>query len=99
MVHDATRCRFLTGSHLYFIVQRPLSFTVRESIAMKFSTVMKHPSAFVPVAMSAAALLVVAVAVGTHHAVPEPDEGTAAHLWQLLMGLQLPVVLWFAITW
>ena len=28
---------------------------------------------------------------------PQPDEGTSAHLWQLLMGLQIPVVAFFAI--
>ena len=27
------------------------------------------------------------------------DEGTAAHLWQLLMAAQLPVVLYFAVRW
>jgi hypothetical protein len=30
---------------------------------------------------------------------PQADEGTAAHLWQLLMPGQLPVVLFFAIRW
>ena len=30
---------------------------------------------------------------------PQADEGTAAHLWQLLMALQLPIVLYFAIRW
>jgi hypothetical protein len=29
----------------------------------------------------------------------EPDEGTAAHLWQLLMAGQMPVIAWFAIRW
>lgn len=29
----------------------------------------------------------------------EPDEGTAAHIWQLLMGLQIPIVAFFAIQW
>ena len=31
--------------------------------------------------------------------VREPDEGTAAHLWQLLMAAQLPLGLFFAATW
>jgi hypothetical protein len=29
----------------------------------------------------------------------ETDEGTAAHLWQLLMVGQVPVIAWFAIRW
>ena len=29
----------------------------------------------------------------------EADEGTAAHLWQLLMVGQIPVIAFFAITW
>ena len=31
--------------------------------------------------------------------VREPDEGTAAHLWQLLMAAQLPLGVFFAATW
>jgi hypothetical protein len=29
----------------------------------------------------------------------EADEGTVAHLWQLLMGLQIPIIAFFAIRW
>ncbi len=29
----------------------------------------------------------------------EPDEGAAAHIWQLLMTGQLPVLAFFAIKW
>ncbi len=29
----------------------------------------------------------------------EPDEGTGAHLWQLLMAAQLPLAAFFGITW
>ena len=28
-----------------------------------------------------------------------PDEGAVAHIWQLLMAGQLPVLLFFAVTW
>ena len=67
---------------------------------MKLSAVMKHPSAFLPLAMSLAALLLVLVTVARFpEVVHATDEGTAAHLWQLLMGLQLPIVLWFAVSW
>jgi hypothetical protein len=59
----------------------------------------KHPSAFVPVAMSAAALAIVIGYAATFGVARQADEGTAAHLWQLLMAGQLPVVLFFALRW
>jgi hypothetical protein len=60
----------------------------------------RKPSAFVPVAMSVAALAVVLVAVASSsNAIHESDEGAAAHLWQLLMAGQIPVLLYFVIRW
>lgn len=60
---------------------------------------LKHPSAFLPVAMSLAALATVLVFVALHGTAPQADEGAAAHIWQLLMAAQAPVVLFFAIKW
>lgn len=63
------------------------------------SELLKRPSAFIPVAMSLAALATVigyAAAFGT---APQPDEGTAAHVWQLLMVGQIPIVAFFALRW
>ena len=60
---------------------------------------LKHPSAFLPLAMSLAALGVVALHVALVGTQPQKDEGTAAHLWQLLMAAQLPIILWFAARW
>jgi len=34
-----------------------------------------------------------------HSLVRESDEGAAAHLWQLLMASQLPVLVFFAVKW
>lgn len=65
---------------------------------MKVSTMMKQPSAFLPVAMSLAALATVLVHVALFGAVREADEGTAAHIWQLLMIGQVPIIAFFAIT-
>ena len=62
-------------------------------------SVMKHPSAFVPIGMSLAALAVVLAHIAIFGAVHEADEGTAAHIWQLLMAGQVPVVVWFAVKW
>jgi hypothetical protein len=66
---------------------------------MRFASTLKHPSAFLPVAMSVAALGTVLVHLGLYGPAREPDEGTAAHLWQLLMAAQAPVVAVFAIRW
>jgi hypothetical protein len=62
-------------------------------------TILKHPSAFLPVAMSLGALATVVIFVALHGTAPQADEGAAAHIWQLLMAAQAPVVLYFAIKW
>lgn len=62
-------------------------------------SLMKQPSAFLPVAMSLAALATVLGHVALYGAAREADEGSAAHLWQLLMVAQLPIVAFFAIRW
>ena len=66
---------------------------------MNFSTIVKRPSAFLPVAMSLAALLTLAIALAMDGVVHETDEGAAAHIWQLLMAGQIPIVAYFAIKW
>jgi len=60
---------------------------------------LKEPSAFLPVAMSLAGLALVLGHVAVYGIVHETDEGTAAHLFQLLMAGQLPMVAFFAIKW
>jgi hypothetical protein len=62
-------------------------------------TLLKHPSAFLPVAMSLGALTSVLIFVALHGTAPQADEGAAAHIWQLLMAAQPPIVLFFAIKW
>ena len=68
---------------------------------MSFSAILKQPSAFVPLLMSLVALSLVGIAVATYgvNGVRQPDEGAFAHLWQLMMAGQLPVVAWFAVKW
>ena len=60
---------------------------------------MKQPSAFIPVLMSLAALAIVLGHVAMFGAAREADEGSAAHLWQLLMGGQMPIVAFFGVKW
>lgn len=66
---------------------------------MSFSQLIKRPSAFLPVAMSLLALATVLVTIAAFGVSPDADEGTAAHLFQLLIVAQLPIVAFFAITW
>lgn len=65
---------------------------------MNIST-MKKPSAFLPLAMSFAALATVLVHVAMFGVAREADEGTTAHIWQMLMAAQVPIVAFFAIKW
>ncbi|PYX99782.1 MAG: hypothetical protein DMG64_18625 [Acidobacteria bacterium] len=60
---------------------------------------LKRPSALIPISMSIAALAVVLGYAAMFGLARQPDEGTAAHLWQLLMAGQVPVVAFFAIKW
>ena len=65
---------------------------------MNFS-MLKRPSAVLPVVMSIAALALVighAMMFGIVHAA---DEGTPAHIFQLLMVAQLPFIAFFAAKW
>lgn len=59
----------------------------------------KQPSAFLPVAMSFAALASVLGHIVIFGVVREADEGTAAHIFQLLMVAEVPIVAFFAIKW
>jgi hypothetical protein len=49
--------------------------------------------------MSLTALVIVIGHIALYGTARQPDEGTAAHLWQILMAGQLPVLAFFAIKW
>ena len=66
---------------------------------MAFTTVARRPSAFLPLAMSGAAFALVLCRVAFYGAAHGTDEGAAAHLFQLLLIAQVPVVAFFAVTW
>ncbi len=59
----------------------------------------RQPSAFIPIAMSVAALATVLYHVAMFGVARETDEGAAAHIWQILMGGQVPVVAFYAVKW
>ena len=59
----------------------------------------RQPSAFIPIAMSIAALVTVLYHIARFGIAPQADEGAAAHIWQLLMAGQVPVVAFYAVKW
>ena len=60
---------------------------------------MRLPSAYLPLAMSFAALATVLYHVAVFGTAREADEGAAAHIFQLLLVAQVPVVAFFAFKW
>ncbi|GHO78756.1 hypothetical protein KSD_65270 [Ktedonobacter sp. SOSP1-85] len=60
---------------------------------------LRQPSAYLPVAMSLVALALVLGYVAIFGVTHEADEGAAAHIWQLLMVLQVPIIAFFAIKY
>ena len=60
---------------------------------------LKRPSAFIPIAMSAGALATVMGYATMFGTARQADEGAAAHVWQVLMVGQVPVAAVFAVKW
>jgi len=60
---------------------------------------LRRASALIPLAMSVAALILVLGHIAIYGGARQADEGAAAHLWQLLMAGQIPVIVFFAIKW
>ncbi len=60
---------------------------------------LRLPSAFLPIVMSLGGLAVVLGQIALVGVARQADEGTAAHLWQLLMAAQVPIVAFFAIKY
>jgi hypothetical protein len=66
---------------------------------MMIRTMMRQPTAYLPVAMSVGAFAMIVWFVAAHGVVHQPDEGAQAHLWQLLVAGQLPLIAYFALRW
>ena len=66
---------------------------------MDFST-LREPSAWIPIAMSLAALALVLGYLAIY-GIPRSggDENATAHTWQLLMAGQFPIIAYFALSW
>ena len=65
------------------------------------SSLLKQPSAWIPLLMSFAALamIVVYVAINGFASSGNGDEGAPARIFQLIMLAQLPIAGYFAIKW
>ena len=59
----------------------------------------KKPIAFLPIAMSLTALALVLLHAARFGIIHEADEGPTAHLFQILMAAQVPLVAFFALKW
>ena len=62
-------------------------------------SLLKQPSALLALAMALACLALVLGHFAMFGNLHEVDEGTPAHLFQLLMVAQVPIVGYFAIKW
>lgn len=69
------------------------------SIKFSISSLLMKPSAFIPLLMSVTALSMVLVHWAIFGIVQETDEGTLAHIFQILIVAQIPVALYFFISW
>jgi len=63
------------------------------------TSTLKHPSAWIPLLMSFAAIALLLGYLAMFGVVRQEDEGTAAHIWQILMVGQLPFIAFFALKW
>ena len=59
----------------------------------------RQPSASIPIAASITALATVLYHIAMFGIARQNDEGAAAHIWQLLMAGQIPVILFYAVKW
>jgi hypothetical protein len=74
-----------------------MSFERREG--MRDDSLLRQPSAWIPLVMSLAALALLLGYVTIFGIVHHEDEGAPAHIFQLLMVAQLPIAAYFAIKW
>ena len=98
IANDVEAVTWAGGCVVASYVERSHVLGHRQEILMDAS-LLKRPSALMPVAMSVAALATVIGYAAMFGTARQEDEGTAAHVWQLLMAGQVPVVALFAIKW
>jgi hypothetical protein len=67
--------------------------------SMTIRALLRQPTGYLPVAMSLGAFAMIGWFVAVHGVVHQPDEGAQAHLWQLLVAGQVPLIAYFASRW
>jgi hypothetical protein len=77
----------------------PIRGGTMEEPILAFGDIIRRPSALIPMGMSLIALAIVLSYLAANGVVHQADEGAEAHIWQLLMAGQLPIVFFFAIKW
>lgn len=104
--NDLCREREAAGGRLFgpvsWIFVETVGWIVKENLVRApgaMGVIAKKPSAWLPVALSFGALTFVLVYVALFGIVRTEDEGTPAHIFQLLMVLQALIVAVFAIKW
>lgn len=65
----------------------------------EYGPLFKQPSAWIPLAMSLAALTLILSHAAIFGIVHNRDEGAPARIFQLIMVAQLPIVAYFAFKW
>jgi len=81
------------------LYERARSWVISKGSQCSFRTVATRTSAFLPIAMSLTALAAVAFHVVIYGSAREPDEGAVAHIWQILMAGQMPILMFFGLKW
>ena len=71
----------------------------RMAYASNVATLAGRPSAFIPLLCSFSALVTVVLALVATSGARQPDEGGAAHIFQLLIVAQAPMLAFFAFRW
>ena len=66
---------------------------------MNDNSLLRHPSAWIPLVMSLAALAFLLGYVAMFGIVHQEDEGTPARIFQMIMVAQLPIIAYFGIRW
>ena len=78
---------------------RQLEGVLMTEHSTSFCALARQPSAIFPMAMSIAALTAVLIRLVAIGVAPHIDEGATAHIWQMLMAVQVPVMAWFLFQW
>ncbi|MEZ2389069.1 hypothetical protein AB6813_05870 [bacterium RCC_150] len=63
------------------------------------SQIIRHPSAWVPVAMSLAILIMIVATLISSGVSRQPDEGAAAHIFQIWLVVEVLAIAAFAVQW